>query len=366
MSRWIMCQESVVEVLWAKVGRFRCSPAHLWGENLHPFLPRLPCVSCLKDLILFLGNTILIFKFSLRQPKGRKGRRTREVGAASSLQSGSLCLHRAHAVPRPSLLHNFIHISCLQFNVLSISKFLPLTFIVGLCFLFVSASVLSRSPEHARQNRRVLKVCASSPSTLLSSFPHFSPQPLASANTRRPGLGKTLSEFRVPVPTLAEVVRAYDPEIGHRPEFLESFPQEASDYIVHSLQKILQKHFPGATKNREGEVAIIYLREGQEIPKIKQKLLKKCPFILEKYPNGPSDSTIRHLMSCPATNRLTASRYKGLIKAKLALGQNNKKQNLPLVRFTFPSLSFNMLFLLLPILPSIHLIIIFPSVFLSS
>jgi hypothetical protein len=89
---------------------------------------------------------------------------------------------------------------------------------------------------------------------------------VAPANTGGTVLGKTLGEFRLSPPSLAEIVRAYEPEAGHRSEFLASFPEDAADFIVFSMQQIIHKYFPGATKNREGEVAIIYRVPGVEMP----------------------------------------------------------------------------------------------------
>jgi len=119
--------------------------------------------------------------------------------------------------------------------------------------------------------------------------------------------------------------------LGHKADFLGSFPEEAGVIIILNLENIIEEYSPGATANREGDVAIVYLPPGVSMGQICSKLLQRCPFIRIKFPNGPSESTIRHLMSCPAKNRLTARRYKNYVKSKIALGQNNKKQDVPLV-----------------------------------
>ena len=146
-------------------------------------------------------------------------------------------------------------------------------------------------------------------------------------------VGKSLRSFNLPLPSRDDLVRAYRPEVGHKPDFLSSFPEEAREEILSSLDGILQKHSPSAARDREKTVVTVFLPDGINMPSICSDLVAECPFILLKYPKGPDETTIRHLMSAPALNRLTAKKYKGLVKAKLALGQNNKKEDIPLVLF---------------------------------
>lgn len=164
-----------------------------------------------------------------------------------------------------------------------------------------------------------------------------------------------MSSFEVPLPTLEQLVEVFEPELGHKADFLGSFPDEAGVIIILTLEKIVEKYSPGATADREGEVSILYLPPGASMGEICSDLLKECPFIRIKFPNGPSESTIRHLMSCPAKNRLTAKRYKNYVKTKLALGQNNKKQDIPLVLFSLStSFIFDFFFFLMILGPCLQ------------
>jgi hypothetical protein len=55
---------------------------------------------------------------------------------------------------------------------------------------------------------------------------------------------KSLFEFNISYPTLEERVAAYDPHLGRKPKFLESFPVDAASLIVETLEEIVDENSP--------------------------------------------------------------------------------------------------------------------------
>jgi hypothetical protein len=153
-------------------------------------------------------------------------------------------------------------------------------------------------------------------------------------------VGRSLRSFSIPPPSRDDLVRAYRPELGHKPDFLSSFPEVAQDEIISKLADILQEYSPSAARDREQDVATLYFPDGVSMTTVCEDLVRQCPFILIKYPNGAEPATIRHLMSAPALNRKTKEAYKNRVHVKIALGQNNKKEDLPLVLLLFYMFQF--------------------------
>lgn len=150
----------------------------------------------------------------------------------------------------------------------------------------------------------------------------------------RPGPQLALSQFTLPRLTAADYVRAYAPagNGGHKPTFLEHFPPFARDDIVDTLSTIFREATPIADDHRSTDVVTA---PGITMGEAKEKLLTKLPWIRIKYPDGPHETTLRHLMSAPHTGRTSAISYSGQVRVKLALGQNNKRSDSPFARVCF-------------------------------
>ena len=118
-----------------------------------------------------------------------------------------------------------------------------------------------------------------------------------------------------------DYVTAYDPQLGRKPCFLESFPPSLRPRLLGSLSSITEAHSPGLSAHDKRNDDIL-TAVGASMPKILKDFLKANPFVAIKYPNL-SESTLRHLMPAPHQGRNVAKTYKGLIDIKIASGRND-------------------------------------------
>jgi len=150
-------------------------------------------------------------------------------------------------------------------------------------------------------------------------------------SSRRP---QPIAFFRLSLPSTEDRVRAYVPNLGHKASFLDSFPPDLADEIVITLKTIVREKSPNAARSRESDV--VELPPGVSSGELTAELVKRKPWIRIKFPNNPDEDTIRKLCSAPHLGRKSAAHYKGIIPTKLALGQNNRRDFLPLVCYIVP------------------------------
>ena len=150
---------------------------------------------------------------------------------------------------------------------------------------------------------------------------------------------KAFSELDLRVLTIEDHVRAHWPfGEGDKPSFMEHFPLLVRPLILDTFKAIVLEASPTADEHRATDV--VTMPPGVTMSKIKEKLLERLPWIKIKYPNGPSETTLRHLMSSPHKGRVSAKSYSGEVPAKLAFGQNNKRSDSSFVRPCVDSLLF--------------------------
>ncbi len=129
--------------------------------------------------------------------------------------------------------------------------------------------------------------------------------------------------------SLDDIVRAWDPGLKRKPNFLENFPPVARPRLLTSLASIVEVHTPGLAAHDKRDDNI-RKAVGSKMPAILKSFLEQNPFVKIKYPSLSAD-TLRHLMTAPHAGRRAAASYKNLLQIKLAKGQNDLDENLPLV-----------------------------------
>jgi hypothetical protein len=137
-----------------------------------------------------------------------------------------------------------------------------------------------------------------------------------------------IADLRLPKPGIEDLVRSYVPSLGHRAQFLENFPLSLRSVIVETLHDIVSRHSPLADPKRHSDVISVV---GVTAGELRDELLQALPWIRIKFPNLHHD-TVRHLLSAPHLGRLSKTSYRSLVPVKMALGQNNLREDNPLVR----------------------------------
>ena len=135
--------------------------------------------------------------------------------------------------------------------------------------------------------------------------------------------------MEIPLPSIAEIVAAFVPDVGQKPRFFDHFPQIAQNKIRDVLKSFILSHSPLAEDSRERKVT---KTTGVSTPQISSHLMAECPWISLKFPGGPSDDVIRHLLSAPDLRRNASDKYRNEVHTKIDRGQNNRDENLPLVK----------------------------------
>jgi hypothetical protein len=125
-------------------------------------------------------------------------------------------------------------------------------------------------------------------------------------------------------------VRAWEPRVGRKPQFLENFPPSLRPTILNTLASLIEHYSPSlaAHPRREDELVDAI---GLSMPKVLASLTEKLPFLRIKYPNL-SASTLRHLFPAPHMGRNAAKAYKNLLEVHLSKGSNDLKEDSPHVR----------------------------------
>jgi hypothetical protein len=138
----------------------------------------------------------------------------------------------------------------------------------------------------------------------------------------------TISELRLPKPGIEDLVKYYVPSLGHRAQFIESFPPDLRTVIIQTLEDITRRHSPSADLKRSSEIISVV---GVTAKQLRDELLDALPWIRIKFPTLHED-TVRHLLNAPHQGRLSKNSYRSLVPVKMALGRNNLREDNPLVR----------------------------------
>jgi hypothetical protein len=77
---------------------------------------------------------------------------------------------------------------------------------------------------------------------------------------------------------------------------------------------------------------------GVSAAELRDELVAALPWIKIKFPTLHED-TVRHLLSAPHAGRSAAKSYRQVVQVQMALGRNNLREVLPLVRALLTCLS---------------------------
>jgi hypothetical protein len=140
--------------------------------------------------------------------------------------------------------------------------------------------------------------------------------------------GPSFATLRIPAPSTDDLVRAFDPRLGHKAAFMDSFPPLQQTAIRVALTNILKQYTPQSHRRRLSEVPEI---AGVDMRAVRDALVATLPWISIKFPRLSADC-VRRLLSAPHRGRNSAAAYREEVPAKLVKLRNDLQEDSDLVR----------------------------------